>query len=83
MTDETTRIPVPTNGHAPLPAHPESSTPEARGPDRPSLPPGVAAGTDLRRAVVLEVRPMQLATGLAVVAGLIALVLGARRRRGR
>lgn len=98
MSDETTRIPVPTNGHE-LPAPPAAASSAAASsgvapatapsgvaraavpvPSNPrSVPPGVAAGTDLRIAV----SPAQVATGFAVIAGIIGLVLGVRRRRRR
>jgi hypothetical protein len=95
MTDETTRIPVPTNGQGPMPggvggaggvAKAGSSSDEADAAADPavprnprSVPPGVAAGTDLRIAV----SPAQIATGFAVLAGLIGIIVGARRRRRR
>jgi hypothetical protein len=88
MTDETTRIPVPTNGHGPMPGGvgggpvvaADGPTPDSAVPHNPrSVPPGVAAGTDLRIAV----SPAQIATGFAVLAGLIGLIVGARRRRRR
>lgn len=74
MTDETTRIPIPTNGHG----RTDRAAPDAPASPR-SVPPGVAAAPDLRIAVT----PAQVATGFAVIAGIIGIVLGLRRRRGR
>jgi hypothetical protein len=68
MTRADDRIPVPTNGHKPPP--PVDARPP--GPD-----PG-PAGPDLRIAVT----PAQAAVGFGIIASLILVVLGRRRRRG-
>ena len=72
MSHADDRIPIPTNGHAP----PLSEEPEAlddTGPDTPSVE---------RRGPAIAASPAQLAVGMGIVASLILLVVGARRRRG-
>jgi MYXO-CTERM domain-containing protein len=68
---ETDRVRVPTNGHRPALGAVE--------PDGTSGPPADDAPTppDYRVAVT----PAQLAAGFGVLAGLILLLLGTRRRR--
>ncbi len=63
------RIPVPTNGHRP------PSALEAEDVVDPTIP--VAS----RRGIAIDATPAQLAVGAGVIASLILLLVGARRRR--
>ena len=81
---DTERIPVPTNGHRKPLASTEPAIPQA-GP-APALPqpasdltPSVS-GTGDRRIVIT---PGQLAAGFGIVAGVILLLVGSRRRGKR
>ena len=78
---DTDRIRVPTNGHRkPLdgeivPAPSDASA----GPTDPALAPAVPPTPDIRIALT----PGQLAAGFGIVAGIVLIVLGSRRRGGR
>ena len=74
MSGPVDRIPVPTNGHHPAPA-PGSAEPTAAAP-RPARSGPIAP--DLRIAVT----PATAAAGFGVLAAIILLILGRRRRRG-
>jgi hypothetical protein len=72
MSEDTDRIPVPTNGRGPhddLESSPADD--DADGPD--------ATARDQNFAFT----PNQLAVGFGIVAGILLLFAGARRRRGR
>ena len=81
MSEDTDRIPVPTNGTGP---HPEVEPPAGRVAaipvgqdlDAPSGPGAVP------RDQTVAFTPNQLAAGFGIVAGLL-LLFAARRRRGR
>jgi len=82
MSGPPDRIPVPTNGHRPVPAHGPEGGP-ARGSAEPTVPaprPTRSGPTapDLRIAVT----PATAAAGFGVLAAIILLILGRRRRRG-
>ena len=90
MSEDTDRIPVPTNGTGP---HPVDGAPAGRtvaipvgpGPDDvPDLDSDAAeAGSGaLSRDQTVAFTPNQLAAGFGIVAGLL-LLFAARRRRGR
>lgn len=66
------RIRVPSNGHQP----PLAMGPGQAGDDVPVTP---AAE---RRGLASQATPTQLAVGFGIIASLILLALGARRRRG-
>ena len=68
------RIPVPTNGHRP----PLDADPDARVVDD-EVDPGIPEVS--RVGVGLDASPAQLAVGFGIIAGLIVIVLGRRRRR--
>jgi hypothetical protein len=78
MNQDTERIPVPTNGTGPKP------------PDvAPVVPPLDSAGRRIGdsdgavlRDQTVPFTPNQLAVGFGIVAGLLLLFAGARRRRG-
>ena len=76
MNQDTERIPVPTNGRGPMPDDapaPATAPPvERRGP----------AGDAVPRDQTVPLTPTQLAAGFGIVAGLLLLFVGARRRRG-
>lgn len=85
MSQDTERIPVPTNGTgrtspaatgAGTPGTP--GTPVMPGTERRGAPPGVVP-----RDQTVAFTPNQLAAGFGIVAGLLLLFVGARRRRGR
>lgn len=79
MSQDTERIPVPTNGTGPKPpAATGPGTPAAPGTERRGAPPGVVP-----RDQTVAFTPNQLAAGFGIVAGLLLLFVGARRRRGR
>lgn len=65
------RIAVPTNGHR-SPLEPEPGVDAVPGPGIPEVS---------RLGVGLDASPAQLAVGLGIVASLILLALGVRRRR--
>ena len=74
---EPDRIRVPTNGHrAPLS---DDAAPDAVAADTESVPDGALTPADLRIAF----SPGQLAAGFGILAGLILLVVGSRRRGKR
>lgn len=73
MSEDTDRIPVPTNGRGP---HPDAAPPPA------DESPG-SAGKPLSRDQTVSFTPNQLAAGFGIIAGLLLLFVGARRRRGR
>jgi hypothetical protein len=76
MSGADDRIAVPTNGHRPpLALEPKPETPDAE--DRTPRPPGVA----IRRGVAIEANPAALVVGFGVVAWLVVILVGARRRR--
>ena len=78
MSQDTERIPIPTNGTGPKP-------PGATGPGT-----SAAAATERRgasadvvpRDQTVAFTPNQLAAGFGILAGLLLLFVGARRRRG-
>jgi hypothetical protein len=75
---ETDRVRVPTNGHRPaLEAVAEEASARTASARDPDTDDGVA-GADLRIAFT----PGQLAAGFGILAGVILLVLGSRRRGG-
>jgi hypothetical protein len=77
MSEDTDRIPVPTNGRAPHKV--------ADSPDRPQAGPSDDAGNEsgeVPREQTVGFTPNQLAAGFGIVAGLL-LLFAARRRRGR
>ena len=81
MSQETDRVPVPTNGRGPHRAPPAGLA--ATPPAPPATPPASSSAsrptaTDPR----LVVSPTQLAVGFGVLASLILLLAGRRRRRG-
>jgi len=82
MSEDTDRIPVPTNGTGP---HPGPDVPEGR---TGATPVGVASSADddaagaVPRDQTMAFTPNQLAAGFGIVAGLL-LLFAARRRRGR
>jgi hypothetical protein len=71
MSDDTERIPVPTNGRGPHPAGLLEPAP-APMPEAPDEPP--------MREQAVPFTPNQLAVGFGIVAGLVLLLVGARRR---
>ena len=71
MSHETDRITVPTNGTRP---HPVAGPVAAPPPAEEQVPPALA---------VAPFTPTQLAVGFAILAAVVALVVGALRRRGR
>ena len=89
MSNESDRIPVPTNGHErtrPSRRTPRAASRPRRRTARP--PPDRDAVADPATKVTspeldVAVTPAQLAVGFGVVAGLVLLVLGGRRRRGK
>ena len=72
MTQETDRIPAPTNGRRPHPVQPP--------PSAPAEPPVVAAAA---RDLPGGLSPRQLAVGFGVIAWLLVIVAGQARRRLR
>ena len=85
MSDDTDRIPVPTNGTGP---HAGVDVPEGRvaavpvgGPLGAASEPGSGSGA-VSRDQTGTFTPNQLAAGFGIVAGLL-LLFAARRRRGR
>jgi len=75
------RIPVPTNGHHPPLGRGPEGHPDAAGPASTTAPrPArrVPAAPDLRIAVT----PATAAAGFGVLAAIILLILGRRRRGG-
>ena len=75
MSEDTDRIPVPTNGRGP---HPSADVPAGRTEATPlgdDADPGAVA-----RAQTVAFTPNQLAAGFGIVAGLL-LLFAARRRR--
>lgn len=79
MSQDTERIPVPTNGTGRTsPAATGPGTPATPGTERRGAPPGVVP-----RDQTVAFTPNQLAAGFGIVAGLLLLFVGARRRRGR
>lgn len=72
MSQDTDRIPVPTNGAGP---HLATSP--------PPVGPKATPGEQLSRDQTVAFTPNQLAAGFGIVAGLLLLVFGTRRRRGR
>jgi hypothetical protein len=80
MSHETDRVPVPANGHGPrltetlTPAGPDAAPTAKAGPGA-ERPPDVTESTP-------AFTPTQLAVGFGIVASLILLIAG-RRRRGR
>ena len=77
MSQDTERIPIPTNGTGPKPppaasASPAGPTTERRGATVDVVP----------RDQTVAFTPNQLAAGFGIVAGLLLLFVGARRRRG-
>ena len=79
MSQDTERIPVPTNGRGTMP----DDVPRDRR-RRPDATPDIdaAAGQAVPRDQTVAFTPNQLAVGFGIVAGLVLLVAGARRRRG-
>lgn len=75
MSQDTERIPVPTNGRSPMPA----DVPSER---RQTAPAADDAGAAVPRDQTVAFTPNQLAAGFGIVAGLVLLFVGARRRRG-
>jgi hypothetical protein len=92
MSEDTDRIPVPTNGKGPHRDALDAAT--AAAPKLPSAPAGRTAATPvgeapddadtgaLSRDQTIAFTPNQLAAGFGIVAGLL-LLFAARRRRGR
>jgi hypothetical protein len=94
MSEDTDRIPVPTNGKGPHRDTLEAATTPA--PKPPSAPAGrtkatpvgeapddaAADGGAVPREQTIAFTPNQLAAGFGIVAGLL-LLFAARRRRGR
>ena len=77
---ESDRIRVPTNGHRkPLDTDVDAAPAAAGSPGDPALAPAFPPTPDLRIAFT----PGQLAVGLGIVAGVVLLVLGGRRRGRR
>ena len=81
MSEDTDRIPVPTNGTGP---HPGPDVPAGR---TGATPVGEASGDEhddgaVPRDQTMAFTPNQLAAGFGIVAGLL-LLFAARRRRGR
>ena len=83
MSREDDRIPVPTNGHRPplaLEAEATGAAAAARGaPLDEAVDPTIPVAS--RRGIAIDATPAQLAVGAGVIASLILLLLGARRRR--
>jgi len=78
MNQDTERIPVPTNGTGPKPHDPAPpATPEASPAERRA-----ESGDAVPRDQTVPLTPTQLAAGFGIVAGLLLLFVGARRRRG-
>lgn len=83
MSEDTDRIPVPTNGKGPhrdaleAPAGRTVATPVGEAPDD-----AAADGGAVPREQTIAFTPNQLAAGFGIVAGLL-LLFAARRRRGR
>jgi hypothetical protein len=81
MSQDTERIPIPTNGTGPKAtapiAPPPIAPPTAATPDRRG-----ATGDVVPRDQTVAFTPNQLAAGFGIVAGLLLLFVGARRRRG-
>ena len=88
MSGDTDRIAVPTNGHKPRPSR-RKARPAAEAPVLASTTPPAAIETPDRATKVtspemtVSVTPAQIAVGFGVIAGIILLVLGRRRGRGR
>jgi hypothetical protein len=70
------RIAVPTNGHRP-PLAPEPSSAPTDIEATPPGPPAIAT----RRGVAIEATPATLVVGFGVIAWLVVILVGARRRR--
>jgi hypothetical protein len=77
MSEDTDRIPVPTNGKGPHRDVLEATTGPAA---EPAAEP--ASSGEVPREQTLAFTPNQLAAGFGIVAGLV-LLFAARRRRGR
>jgi hypothetical protein len=73
MSQDTERIPVPTNGTGPKPPAPTGL---------PAADRHAAKGEVVPRDQTVAFTPNQLAAGFGIVAGLLLLFVGARRRRG-
>jgi hypothetical protein len=87
MSRDTDRIPVPANGHTPRPSRRKPrvvAVPPALVPATPAPvpPPEPVAGVTSPELTV-SVSPAQIAVGFGVIAGIILLVFGRRRGRGR
>jgi hypothetical protein len=87
MSPEADRIPAPTNGHKPRQTR-RKPRPAVEAPvlastaaDANQSPEAVAKVTSPEMTV--SVTPAQIAVGFGVIAGIILLVLGRRRGRGR
>ena len=73
MSQDTERIPIPSNGTGPMPPiAPTVPATDRRG----------ATATVVPRDQTVGFTPNQLAAGFGIVAGLLLLLVGARRRRG-
>jgi hypothetical protein len=81
MSDDTDRIPVPTNGTGP---HPVVAVPQGRVGATPvgDVPGDAVDAGAVPRDQTVAFTPNQLAAGFGIVAGLL-LLFAARRRRGR
>ncbi len=77
------RIPVPTNGHrTPLALEAEAAgAAAATGDGAPDDTVDPTIPVVSRRGIAIDASPAQLAVGAGVIASLILLLLGARRRR--
>jgi hypothetical protein len=81
MSDDTDRIPVPTNGKGPH--RDELEAPAGRTVAKPvGVAPDDADPGAIPREQTIAFTPNQLAAGFGIVAGLL-LLFAARRRRGR
>ena len=78
MSQDTDRIHVPTNGRGPH-LEDDGTAAGAAATGRTDGPPGVPVPRDQ----TVPLTPTQLAAGFGIVAGLLLLFVGARRRRGR
>jgi len=88
MSGEGGRVRVPTNGHGRHtlePTTPLESTAAATAATKAAPPPAPDLDLDLHepsRSAMLQPTPGQLAMGFGIIASLILLFLGRRRRRG-